>query len=224
VEIPVNMKADIGDHIEYYYLDTEVRFGCLIESGSGHAIDFVRPARIFPSPDAPSGPSPATGLACPLTQVSIVVRDLDARLRAWHEAFGWGPWRMYDSATTSGLLRDCRLRGRVVDPFRVRWAQARVDDTNVELIEPLGGASPWQQFLDVTGEGIASIGITLATTAEVDRLARYLDTLGIGQRASASVGGNAGWVLFDTAASFKCLIAAGTGHALDVLEGGVAYP
>ena len=222
--IPVSMRAEIGDHIEYYYLDTEERFGCLIESGSGHAIDFVRPARIHPSPDALPGPSPATGLDCPLTQVSIVVRDLDARLRAWHGAFGWGPWQVFDSTATSGLLRDCRLGDRSVDPFAVRWAQARVDDTNVELIEPLGGPSPWQQFLEETGEGIASIGITLRTTAEVDRLAAYFDTLGIGQRASASVGGAARWALFDTTASFKCLIAAGTGHALDVLEGGEAYP
>jgi len=36
--IPVSMRAEIGDHIEYYYLDTEARFGCLIESGSGHAV------------------------------------------------------------------------------------------------------------------------------------------------------------------------------------------
>ena len=94
--IPVSMKADIGDHIEYYYLDTEARFGCLIESGSGHAIDFVRPAQVYPSEDAVFGPSPLTGLTCPITQVSIVVRDLDARLAAYEEAFGWGPWRRFD--------------------------------------------------------------------------------------------------------------------------------
>jgi len=42
--IDVAMRALIGDHIEYYYLDTQDRFGCLIESGSGHAIDFVSAA------------------------------------------------------------------------------------------------------------------------------------------------------------------------------------
>ena len=52
------MKADIGDHIEYYYLDTEEQFGCLIESGSGHAIDFVKPAQVYPHPGAEPGPSP----------------------------------------------------------------------------------------------------------------------------------------------------------------------
>ena len=47
--MPVTMKANIGDHIEYYYLDTQDQFGCLIESGSGHAADFVRPAYIYPT-------------------------------------------------------------------------------------------------------------------------------------------------------------------------------
>jgi hypothetical protein len=65
--IAVTMKADIGDHIEYYYLDTEERFGCLIESGSGHAIDFVRPARVFPHDGAAPSPSPTTGLTCAIT-------------------------------------------------------------------------------------------------------------------------------------------------------------
>ena len=100
--IPVSMKADIGDHIEYYYLDTEARFGCLIESGSGHAIDFVRPAKVYPSEDAVFGPSPLTGLTCPITQVTLVVRDLDERVAAYEDAFGWGPWARFDGR--SGLL------------------------------------------------------------------------------------------------------------------------
>ncbi len=100
--IPVSMKADIGDHIEYYYLDTEARFGCLIESGSGHAIDFVRPAKVYPADDAVFGPSPLTGLTCPITQVTLVVRDLDDRVAAYEDAFGWGPWARFDGR--SGLL------------------------------------------------------------------------------------------------------------------------
>ena len=39
----------IGDHIEYYYLDTESRFKCPIESGSGHALDYIKPACAYPA-------------------------------------------------------------------------------------------------------------------------------------------------------------------------------
>jgi catechol 2,3-dioxygenase-like lactoylglutathione lyase family enzyme len=214
------MKADIGDHIEYYYLDTEARFGCLIESGSGHAIDFVRPAQVYPSEDAVFGPSPTTGLVSPITQVSLVVRDLDAKVAAYEEAFGWGPWRRFDGR--SGLLSDCRLGDRPADGFAVRFAQARVDELNVELIESLGDGSspggeadPWRAFLDAAGEGIVSIAVTLPDTEGVGRLRAAFADLGIGVLASATVAGRDPWLLFDSAAQFKCLIASGTGHAYD---------
>ena len=55
----VTMKANIGDHIEYYYLDTKEKFGCMIESGSGHA----------PSPDAAARPGALTWtIRCPTTR------------------------------------------------------------------------------------------------------------------------------------------------------------
>ena len=211
--IPVSMKADIGDHIEYYYLDTEARFGCLIESGSGHAIDFVRPAVVFPSEDAVFGPSPMTGLTCPITQFSIVVRDLDAKVAAYEEAFGWGPWRRFDGR--SGLLSACRFRGEALDGFGIRVAQARVDELNVELVEPLDGPSPWRDFLDTGGEGIASIAVTFDTAEQVARLRAALSDLGIGVLASATVGDRDQWLLFDSVQPFRCLIASGTGQAYD---------
>jgi hypothetical protein len=38
----------IGNHIEWYYLDTEPGFKCIIESGSGHAFDFLKPGAVYP--------------------------------------------------------------------------------------------------------------------------------------------------------------------------------
>jgi hypothetical protein len=46
--IGLTASGRIGDHIEWYYLDTEPALKCVIESGSGHAIDFVQPASVFP--------------------------------------------------------------------------------------------------------------------------------------------------------------------------------
>ena len=212
--IAVNMKADIGDHIEYYYLDTEARFGCLIESGSGHAIDFVGPARVYPRPGATPGPAPLTGLVSPITQVSLVVRDLDARVAAYQEAFGWGPWTRFDSA--GGPLHDCRVGSAPVDDFRVRFGQTRVDELVVELVEPLGGPSPWQDALEAHGEGIDSIAVTFPTREEADRLRSGFARLGIGVLASARIGETGEWFLLDSEATFKCRIASGTGHALDL--------
>jgi hypothetical protein len=205
------MRAEIGDHIEYYYLDTEARFGCLIESGSGHAIDFVKPAVIHPHPGAQPGPAPLTGLVSPITQVSLVVSNLETRLAAYREAFGWGPWRVFSSTGRAGL-RDVTVRGRAAR-FDVRWAQALVGDLNVELIEPTGGDNPWHDFLATKGEGIASITVTLATPDDVERVRRACAQLGIGVLAEGRVGDGAEWVLFDSESQLKALVQVGTGHA-----------
>jgi hypothetical protein len=212
--IPVSMRAEIGDHIEYYYLDTEDQFGCLIESGSGHAIDFVRPVNVHPNDGALAGPSPTSGLTYQIRQVSLVVRDLDAKMTAFAAAFGWGPWHVYESGR-SGLLTDCTFRGAPAE-FNVRWAQVRVGDLNFELIEPLGGTSPWQEFLDVKGEGIVSIAVPMATAAESDRVKTQFRDSGIGILASARVGGVVDWYYLDTESEYKTLIASGTGLAAEV--------
>jgi catechol 2,3-dioxygenase-like lactoylglutathione lyase family enzyme len=44
----VVMSGQIGDHIEFYYLDTQPLLKISLESGSGHAIDFVKPVWTHP--------------------------------------------------------------------------------------------------------------------------------------------------------------------------------
>lgn len=45
-------SARIGDHIEYYYVDSFPLLKLALESGSGHAIDFVKPLYEYPEPGA----------------------------------------------------------------------------------------------------------------------------------------------------------------------------
>jgi methylmalonyl-CoA/ethylmalonyl-CoA epimerase len=220
--IDVIMKADIGDHIEYYYLDTQERFGCLIESGSGHAIDFVKPAKIYPRPDATFGPSPMSGLTYPITQVSVVVRDLDAKLRAYHEAFGWAPWRVFGAGRTG--IHHCEMDGKAVPDFQLRWAEVMVGDINFELIQPLGGPSPWQRMLETKGEGIGSIAVMFRTTEESERVKAQFAELGIGISARGHIGDRIEWYYLDTEPAFKCLIESGNGHALDDMKPDSVYP
>jgi len=208
----VIMKADIGDHIEYYYLDTEPRFGCLIESGSGHAIDFVKPARVYPHEGAPPGPSPTSGLTYPITQVSLISRDLESRVRAYREAFGWGPWKLYEPGALAGVRSADAPHGRAV-----RVAQTMIGDLNFEIIQPLGGRSPWQELLDAKGEGLAGISVTLGSADEIERARAQFEALGVGLLADGAVAG-APYLLLDSEPGFTCLIQVGTGHAYDRLE------
>lgn len=220
--MPVTMKANIGDHIEYYYLDTQERFGCLIESGSGHAADFVKPAYVYPTPDAPPTDKPAT-LNYGITQVSVVVRDLDARMRAYHEAFGWGPWKIFESDGET-IMHDCELDGQPVDYFNIRWGETQVGDLNFELIEPLGGDNPWQRMLDTKGEGIGSIAVMFKLREESQQVIDEFAAMGLGITAKAGIGDHIEWYYLDTEPGFKCVIESGSGHAIDFMEPIAIYP
>jgi catechol 2,3-dioxygenase-like lactoylglutathione lyase family enzyme len=220
--MPVTMKANIGDHIEYYYLDTQERFGCLIESGSGHATDFVSPAYVYPTPDAPPTQKPAQ-LAYSITQISLVVRDLESRLGAYHDAFGWGPWKIFQ-ADGDVIMHDCEMDGDPCDYFNVRWAETQVGDLNFELIEPRGGDNPWQRILDSKGEGIGSIAVMFKTVEESEKVKAQFREMGIGITAAGRIGEHIEWYYLGTEPGFKCIIESGSGHALDFMPAAAVYP
>ena len=189
------MKADIGDHIEYYYLDTEDQFGCLIESGSGHAIDFVKPAQVYPHAGAEPGPSPKSGITYPITQVSVTVRDLDAKMRRYHQAFGWGPWKIFEADNT--VMHHCEWKGKPAE-FKVRWAETMVGDLNFELIEPLGRGNPLAGVPREKGEGISSIAVMFDTREESERVKAQFAGEGIGVTAVGHIGDDIEWYFLDT--------------------------
>ena len=221
--IDVIMKADIGDHIEYYYLDTEEQFGCLIESGSGHAIDFVKPANIYPHPGAEPGPSPVSGLTYPITQISVTVRDLESRMEAYHAAFGWGPWKVFE-ADGDVIMHDSTWRGKPADFRNMRWAETMVGDLNFELISPTGPGNPWAEGLEQKGEGISSIAVMFQTPEESERVKAQFAADGIGILASSRIGDHIEWYFLDTELPFKCVIESGSGHAIDFMEPAYIYP
>jgi predicted enzyme related to lactoylglutathione lyase len=219
--IGVTMRALIGDHIEYYYLDTQERFGCLIESGSGHALDFMKPVEVYPDPARSDDSS--TNREYGITQVSVVVRDLDATMKAYHEAFGWGPWKVFQS-DGDVIMHDCTMDGKPCDYFQLRWAEVQVGDLNFELLQPTGGDSPWQRMLDKDGEGIGSIAVMFKTERESEDVKQDFRERGLDVTASGRIGDHIEWYYLDTEPAFKCVIESGSGHALDFMEPDSVYP
>lgn len=88
-------------------------------------------------------------------QVAIVVRDLDAGVRAWSEHLGVGPWTAYTLAPPR--LKDCVYRGSRVD-FSLRHALALAGDVQFELVQPLDGPSIFAEHLERYGEGLQHVG------------------------------------------------------------------
>ena len=87
-----------------------------------------------------------------LGQVGIVVRDIDETIRYYREAFGIGPWAVFE-----GEPVECVEKGERIT-FKGRMAMAQTGRVELELIQILEGRSFHSDFLEEQGEGIHHIG------------------------------------------------------------------
>jgi methylmalonyl-CoA/ethylmalonyl-CoA epimerase len=106
-----------------------------------------------------SNSAPHSGNSLPLqeiSQVCVVVRDLDRAMRHYWEILGIGPWRVYTYGPP--LVKDQTYRGKPAT-YRMRLAIANVGNLMFELIQPLEGPSIYHEFVDRCGEGLHHLGI-----------------------------------------------------------------
>lgn len=134
-------------------------------------------------PDVP--PTPAEPPRFEITQVGIVVADLDKAVRAYHSTFGWGPWRIFDIEPPDH--RAVTLRGEAVESgFRI--AIATLGRLDLELIEPLAGPGQHREFLEATGGGINHV-LVRGYGPDGEEVAVDADGLGLVDLMSGSFGG-----------------------------------
>lgn len=152
--------------------------------------------------DAPaSGPQQLlAGLE--IVQVAVVVRDLDAYAARHALLVNNGPWRVYEF----GPHRISRYEHRGA-PATGRTLLALNDGhPQVELLQPLGGSSPHQEWLDQHGEGLHHV----ATVVEsVDATLTAAARQGIGVIASGEafgVDGSGRFAYLDTGATLGMIV------------------
>ena len=117
-----------------------------------HASGAGRGLRCMSSSPAPStAPVLGTRRIC---QIAVVVRDLEKSARAYAEFFAL-PVPAF--ITTDGSHGGHHIfRGQPTDA-RCKLAFFELENTTIELIQPLGGDSSWQAVLDEKGEGVHHI-------------------------------------------------------------------
>lgn len=108
-----------------------------------------------------------------VVQVAIVVRDIEAKARAWAEILGVPvpDVRLTDPAATS----HAEYRGQPT-PARAKLAFFNLGQVSLELIEPVDGPSTWRDQLDKHGESLHHIAFRIKGMKE--RVA-YLEGKGI---------------------------------------------
>lgn len=145
-----------------------------------------------------------------ISQICIVVRDIEKSMQEYTARLGWGPWKVFEYAAP--LLHDTHLRGEPGN-FTMIGAETMVGGIGFELIQPTGGESIYQEFLDRQGEGVQHIGVMKHSRAESDEL---IADVGAELLMGGQTGEDIEFYYLDTQDTLGVTIESGTGHAIDI--------
>jgi methylmalonyl-CoA/ethylmalonyl-CoA epimerase len=128
---------------------------------------------------------PGTLRGCSISQVALIVGDLERTMRGYHDMLGWGPWRLYEYREP--WLQSLKASGR---PAYFTWlgAETRVGSVWFELLQPLDGVGPLAEWHRRHGDGFHHIGYEVATMEESARLRRAFSESGARELVSAWCG------------------------------------
>jgi len=137
-----------------------------------------------------------------IVQVAVVVTDLEAYVTRHTAMVGDGPWRVYELGADN--IRDYTLRGA---PATGRTLLALNDGRpQVEILQPLGGTSPHQEWFDTHGESMHHVG---AVVESVDTTVAAAAAQGIGVISSGhgfGADGSGNFAYLDTHATLGMIL------------------
>lgn len=99
-----------------------------------------------------------------ICQIGLIVRDVEKVSKAYAEVF---KLPVPGIITTDPVEKaHTKYRGQPSDA-RAKLAFFNFGSLSIELIQPLGGKSTWQEFLDAHGEGVHHIAFNVKGTDQV---------------------------------------------------------
>jgi len=84
----------------------------------------------------------------PLSQVGVVVRNMDKAVEYYSSTLGLGPFTVYEFVPDQCWLREKPVKVKLI------LGKAMLGDIELELVQPLEGKTIHQEFLDSRGEGL----------------------------------------------------------------------
>jgi methylmalonyl-CoA/ethylmalonyl-CoA epimerase len=120
-----------------------------------------------------------------VTHVGVVVRDVEKAAKAWADVFG-----VEVSPITETKPIPLAKGQRGDKNAHTKVAKVRFNNMTVELEQPVGGASPWRDFLDKYGEGIHHLAFDVP---DLENHVRLLESKG-GKRTLGENGGRQAFV------------------------------
>ncbi len=108
---------------------------------------------------AKPGQFPITNVA----QVCILVPDLDAAMKNFHERFGVGPWQVY---TYDKKFVPHQTRHGKPTEYASRIGLANIGNLRIELIQPLEGDTVYTDHIRKHGYGVQHLGVLVENMEE----------------------------------------------------------
>lgn len=156
-----------------------------------------------------------------ITQVAVVVRDLDATMAAYYRTFGWGPWSVYEHRPPA--YQDLTFHGKPAD-YAVLGAETEVGPIAFELLQPVYGESPYQEWLDTHGEGLHHVACMTPNRDGAAKLVQCLTDLGAETITSGRLGDALEFYFLDARRHLKMIVETGSGHSKELVRPLRVYP
>jgi methylmalonyl-CoA/ethylmalonyl-CoA epimerase len=155
-----------------------------------------------------------------ISQIAVVVNDLEKTMEQYTKLLGWGPWNVYRHAPPR--LHDTVVRGRDVD-YTMLGAETHVAEMGFELLQPLEGPSIYKEWLEQHGEGLHHVAVMLHDFEESTQLKAKFAEVGAQVLMGGRIGDTIEFFYLDTEPSLKIILESGSGHAIDLVPDYV-YP
>ena len=132
-----------------------------------------------------------------ISQIGIMVKDIEKAMDNFWRVLGWGPWRSYTAEPP--ITSQTVLRGNET-PFTMKIGLYRLKNIQIELIQPLSGRNLYQEYLDSNGEGLHHIACfdTVKDPETLERHMKELDEKGLKVSQSGTVHGNTRFFYYDS--------------------------
>lgn len=88
----------------------------------------------------------------PLSQIGLVVRDMDKVIDYYSSVFGLGPFTVYEFIPEKHWFME------MPSYLKIMMGKATWGDIEWELIQPMEGRSFHKEFLETHGEGVQHLG------------------------------------------------------------------
>jgi len=97
----------------------------------------------------------------PISQIGVVVRDVQRAADHYSSLFGIGPFTIYEFVPEDHLFMGEQTHSKVM------MGKAMWGNIELELIQPMEGKSPHMDFLEQRGEGVQHFGFNVPNFDEL---------------------------------------------------------